>query len=158
MNELTLPQKPTVDVVNEPDDVEDEEQPLSPTIQANGSNTHSIASQVALGLSRSRSSGGLSPSPPPPADSTARLDAIVKDRDTLRQELSELRKNLETIQGKHEEEVNALQGELDEANEGKEHFETQYRTLLSRVNTIKSSLGDRLKADTVGTIENSYAL
>jgi chromosome segregation ATPase len=36
---------------------------------------------------------------------------------------------------------------LDEANEGKEHFETQYKNLLGRVNTIKTSLGDRLKAD-----------
>jgi hypothetical protein len=39
---------------------------------------------------------------------------------------------------------------LDEANEGKEHFETQYKNLLGRVNTIKTSLGDRLKADAVG--------
>lgn len=140
--------KSTVDVVNEPDDVEDDEQPLSPTLQANGTNTHSIASQVALGLSRSRSSGGLSPSPPPPADSTARLDAIAKERDALRQEVLELRKSLDSIEGKHQEEISGLQGELDEANEGKEHFETQYRNLLGRVNTIKSSLGDRLKADT----------
>lgn len=139
--------KSTIDVVNEPDDVEDEEQPLSPTLQANGTNTHSISSQVALGLLRSRSSGGLSPSPPPPADSTARLDALAKDRDALRQEVSELRQNLENIKEKHQEEINTLQGELEEANEGKEHFETQYRNLLGRVNTIKSSLGDRLKAD-----------
>jgi predicted nucleic acid-binding Zn-ribbon protein len=40
-----------------------------------------------------------------------------------------------------------LREELDEANEGKEHFETQYKNLLGRVNTIKTSLGDRLKAD-----------
>lgn len=156
--ELTLSQKSTVDVVNEPDDVEDDEQPLSPTLQANGTNTHSIASQVALGLSRSRSSGGLSPSPPPPADSTARLDAIAKERDTLRQEVLELRKSLDSIEGKHQEEISGLQGELDEANEGKEHFETQYRKLLGRVNTIKSSLGDRLKADTVGTMEQNSSL
>lgn len=58
---------------------------------------------------------------------------------------------MQSIQGKHEEELGNLQGELDEANEGKEHFETQYRNLLGRVNTIKSSLGDRLKADAVGT-------
>lgn len=60
-----------------------------------------------------------------------------------------MRKSLESIQGKHEEEISTLQGELEEANEGKEHFETQYRNLLGRVNTIKSSLGDRLKADAV---------
>jgi hypothetical protein len=49
----------------------------------------------------------------------------------------------------HEAEVQALRDELDEANEGKDHFETQYKNLLGRVNTIKTSLGDRLKADAV---------
>ena len=73
-----------------------------------------------------------------------------------------MRRNLEGIQSKHEadvpeetqrkheEEMRSLREELDEANEGKEHFETQYKNLLGRVNTIKTSLGDRLKADSVG--------
>ena len=52
---------------------------------------------------------------------------------------------------KHEEEIRSLREELDEANEGKEHFEVQYKNLLGRVNTIKTSLGDRLKADAVST-------
>lgn len=129
---------------DEPDDVDDE-QPLSPTLQANGSTLHSISSAVALGLARSRSQGALSPSPPP--DTSARLDALAQERDTLRQEVTELRKSLEDIQGKHEQEVSSLREELEEASEGKDHFETQYRNLLGRVNTIKSSLGDRLKAD-----------
>ncbi|KAF2002623.1 hypothetical protein P154DRAFT_462049 [Amniculicola lignicola CBS 123094] len=139
----------TAGPAEDPDDVEDEPQPLSPTVQANGAGSRSISSAVALGLSRSRSQGGLSPSPPPPppSDTSARLDALAKERDTLRQEVTELRKSLESIQGRHEEEVGGLQTELDEANESKEHFETQYRNLLGRVNTIKSSLGDRLKAD-----------
>lgn len=147
----------------EADDV-DEERPLSPTIiQTNGTQHHSISSAVALGLLRSRSQQGLSPSPPPPSDTNARFDAIAKERDALRQEVTELRKNLEVIQSKHEaaatpgessekyeEEIRNLRDELDEANEGKEHFETQYKNLLGRVNTIKTSLGDRLKADAVG--------
>lgn len=133
----------------DPDDVDDEEQPLSPTTaQANG-NLHSISSAVALGLSRSRSQQGLSPSPPPPSDTSARLDAIAKERDALRQEVTELRKSLEGIKEKHEAEIGSLQSELDESNETKEHFETQYKNLLGRVNTIKTSLGDRLKADAV---------
>ncbi|KAH7357615.1 hypothetical protein BKA66DRAFT_427551 [Pyrenochaeta sp. MPI-SDFR-AT-0127] len=144
----------------EADDVDDEERPLSPTIiQTNGTQHHSISSAVALGLSRSRSQQGISASPPPPSDTTARLDVIAKERDALRQEVTELRKNLESIQSKHEaaaagnasaqheEEIRSLREELDEANEGKEHFETQYKNLLGRVNTIKTSLGDRLKAD-----------
>jgi predicted nucleic acid-binding Zn-ribbon protein len=68
---------------------------------------------------------------------------------------------LESIQGKHdsqpsgeatsqhEEEIQSLREELEEANEGKEHFETQYKNLLGRVSSIKTSLGDRMKADAV---------
>lgn len=135
---------------------------MSPTIQTNGTPHHSISSAIALGLARSRSHQGLSPSPPPASDTSARLDAIAKERDALRQEVTELRKSLEGIQSKqstgaadgsqcnHEEEIRSLREELDEANEGKEHFETQYKNLLGRVNTIKTSLGDRLKADAVG--------
>ncbi|CAI6338721.1 unnamed protein product [Periconia digitata] len=130
-----------------PDDVEDDEQPLSPSIQANGNNLHSISSAVALGLSRSRSKQGLSPSPPPQSDTSARLDAIAKERDALRQEVTELRKSLEGMQEKHDAEISNLQSELEESNETKDHFETQYKNLLGRVNTIKTSLGDRLKAD-----------
>lgn len=147
------------------DDVDDQEPPLSPTIaQTNGTQRHSISSAVALGFSRSRSQQGLSPSstPPPPSDTTARLEAVARERDALRQEVTELRKSLESIQSKHQAdssddvrtqqhqaELQSLREELEEANEGKEHFETQYKNLLGRVNTIKTSLGDRLKADAV---------
>jgi chromosome segregation ATPase len=117
-------------------------------------------------LARSRSQQGISASPPPPSDTSARLDAIAKERDALRQEVTELRKSLEDVQNKqsagtsdesdsnHEEEIRSLREELDEANEGKEHFETQYKNLLGRVNTIKTSLGDRLKADAVGVTKD----
>ncbi|KAK1908486.1 hypothetical protein P3342_009335 [Pyrenophora teres f. teres] len=106
------------------DDVDDEQPPVSPTI--------------------AQSNGGLSQSPPPPSDTSARLDAVAKERDALRQEDAG---TSDESQSKHEEEIRSLREELDEANEGKEHFETQYKNLLSRVNTIKTSLGDRLKAD-----------
>jgi archaellum component FlaC len=48
-----------------------------------------------------------------------------------------------------EAEIQGLREELEEMTEAKDHFETQYKNLLGRVNTIKTSLGDRLKADTV---------
>jgi predicted nuclease with TOPRIM domain len=80
----------------------------------------------------------------------------------LRLEVTELRKSLESIQSKHEgqstegaeskqEELQSLREELEEANESKEHFESQYNSLLGRVNTIKTTLGNRLKADAVGS-------
>jgi hypothetical protein len=50
-----------------------------------------------------------------------------------------------------EAELQSLREELEEANEAKDHFETQYKNLLGRVNTIKTSLGDRLKADAVSS-------
>lgn len=102
-------------------------------------------------MARSRSQQGLSPSPPPQSDTSARLDAIAKERDALRLEVTELRKSLESIKEKHDEEINTLQTEIEEANEAKDHFESQYKNLLGRVNTIKTSLGDRLKADAVCT-------
>jgi predicted nuclease with TOPRIM domain len=87
---------------------------------------------------------------------------MAKERDALRQEVTDLRKNLEIIQSqaesqpaedtdsKHEAEMQSLREELEEATEGKEHWETQYKNLLGRVNTIKTSLGNRLEADKVG--------
>ncbi|KAF1849676.1 uncharacterized protein K460DRAFT_1879 [Cucurbitaria berberidis CBS 394.84] len=135
--------KPAAQTADPDDDIDDDDLPHSPTIiQTNG----------------------LSPSPPSPSDTSARLDAIAKERDALRQEVTGLRKSLENIQSKHEaaargddvsskyeEEIRTLRDELDEANEGKDHFETQYKNLLGRVNTIKTSLGDRLKADAVSS-------
>ncbi|KZF25717.1 golgi matrix protein [Xylona heveae TC161] len=82
-----------------------------------------------------------------PSDTEERLDALVKDRDSLRAEVTELRKALEDIQGKHEQEVSTVQGQLEEAQNEKEHAESQYRNLLGKVNTIRSQLGERLKAD-----------
>lgn len=60
--------------------------------------------------------------------------------------MTELRKSLEEIQSKHQGDT-SLQEQLDEAREGKEHAEAQYRNLLGKVNTIKSQLGERLKSD-----------
>jgi len=52
-----------------------------------------------------------------------------------------------TIKGQHEEEVSTIRAELEETESAKDHAETQYQSLLGRINTIKSSLGERLKAD-----------
>jgi chromosome segregation ATPase len=83
------------------------------------------------------------------SDIRTKLDALAKERDNLRQEVSELRKSLEDIRGKHEQDIADLQGQVEESETGKEHAETQYRDLLGRVNGIKAQLGERLKADAV---------
>jgi DNA repair exonuclease SbcCD ATPase subunit len=82
-------------------------------------------------------------------DTTERLEALARERDALRTEVSELRKSLEAIQSKHEEEVTTLQEELEETATGKEDAESKYQELLGRVNTIRSQLGERLKSDAV---------
>ena len=51
------------------------------------------------------------------------------------------------IKGHHTEELLTIKAELEESESAKEQAETQYQHLLGRVNTIKSSLGERFKAD-----------
>ena len=82
-------------------------------------------------------------------DTEVRLDALARERETLRDEVAQLRRSLEELQGKHEEELVDVKGQLKEAQGEKDHAETQYRNLLGKVNTIKSQLGERLKADAV---------
>ncbi|EXJ58353.1 hypothetical protein A1O7_05778 [Cladophialophora yegresii CBS 114405] len=80
-------------------------------------------------------------------DPAARFDALVKDRDALRQEVTQLRQSLEELQAKHNLEIEAVQGELADTQAEKESAEEQYQSLLGKVNTIRSQLGERLKAD-----------
>ena len=82
-------------------------------------------------------------------DTETRLDTLVKERATLREEVAELRRSLEEIQIKHEAEVGHIREQLEDTQGEKDHAETQYRNLLGKVNTIRSQLGERLKADAV---------
>jgi chromosome segregation ATPase len=105
---------------------------------------------------------------------------MSQEREALRAEVEQLRKSLEDIQGKHNEElslvrdqhaenvtairsqhnnevsiikeqhteeVSTIKAELEESETAKENAETQYQHLLGRINTIKATLGERLKAD-----------
>ncbi|CAG8032597.1 unnamed protein product [Penicillium salamii] len=76
-----------------------------------------------------------------------RFDALVRDRDSLRAEVADMRKSLEEIQSKHTADIEPLQQRLDDAESKKDQAEAQYQKLLERVNTIKSQLGERLKED-----------
>lgn len=72
---------------------------------------------------------------------------MSQDREALRAEVEQLRKSLEEIQEKHTEEVSNIRTELEESQAEKEQAQSQYQNLLGRVNTIKSTLGERLQAD-----------
>ncbi|KAK4496191.1 hypothetical protein PRZ48_012171 [Zasmidium cellare] len=82
-----------------------------------------------------------------PSNTTARLDAMQQERDTLRAEVTQLRKSLESLQEKHTEELSGVKEELEQSQQSREQSETKYRDLLGKVNTIRSQLGERLKAD-----------
>lgn len=80
-------------------------------------------------------------------DAAARFDALVKDRDALRLEVTQLRQSIEELQSKHSSEIEAVQTELADTQDAKDTAEEQYQSLLGKVNTIRSQLGERLKAD-----------
>ncbi|KAK4167350.1 hypothetical protein QBC43DRAFT_140453 [Cladorrhinum sp. PSN259] len=72
---------------------------------------------------------------------------MSQDCEALRAEVEQLRKQLEDIQSEHADEVKQLRSDLEESEAAKDHAETQYQTLLGRVEKIKQTLGDRLKRD-----------
>ncbi|KAL7942054.1 hypothetical protein V8C42DRAFT_333463 [Trichoderma barbatum] len=81
------------------------------------------------------------------SDTSAKLEAMGKEREALRVEVEQLRKQLESIQENHQAEVSQLQAELEDSNAARETAEEQYQTLLGRVEKIKETLSDRLKRD-----------
>ncbi|KIV99276.1 uncharacterized protein PV09_09044 [Verruconis gallopava] len=78
-------------------------------------------------------------------DTSERLAALAKERDALREEVSELRKSLEALTAKHEEEVREIKEQLEETQSGREEAESKYEDLRERVTTIRTTLGERLK-------------
>lgn len=78
---------------------------------------------------------------------TAKLDAMSKEREALRAEVEQLRRQLENIQQSHNEEVAQLQTNLDQTTSAKEEAEEQYQNLRERVEKIRESLTDRLQRD-----------
>ncbi|KAK6368975.1 hypothetical protein LTR64_007134 [Lithohypha guttulata] len=81
------------------------------------------------------------------AAATARFDALVRDRDALRDEVTRLRQNLEEVQRNHDEQLADVRNELEAVQGERETAEENYQNLLGKVNTIRSQLGERLKAD-----------
>lgn len=81
------------------------------------------------------------------SDATTRLDAMQQERNNLHAEVTHLRESLEKLQASQSDEVSTVREELERSQEEKEEAESQYRNLLGKVNTIRSQLGERLKAD-----------
>jgi len=78
------------------------------------------------------------------SDTTARFDALVKDRDALRTEVTHLRQSLEALQSKHDRDLESVKGQLQDTQNEKDEAQEQYQNLLGKVNTIRSQLGERL--------------
>jgi chromosome segregation ATPase len=74
-----------------------------------------------------------------------------KEVEEHKKEVEELKKQAQEAQADKQssdgEEVEQLRTQLQDTQKGKENAESAYRTLLGKVNTIKSQLGERLKAD-----------
>ena len=132
---------PTKEDVIESDDSEREE---SDARRVGTSTETSLDEEAVAALTNGSSGEDLS-------DAAARFDALVKDRDALRAEVTQLRQSLEALQSKHEEDLGSVKDQLQDTQNEKDEAQEQYQNLLGKVNTIRSQLGERLKADAVST-------
>ncbi|KAJ1338200.1 GRAB domain-containing protein [Microdochium nivale] len=78
------------------------------------------------------------------ADTSARLEALSQEREALRAEVGQLRKQLQDIQENHSQETTQLKTDLEESEAAKEQAQEQYEDLLERVEKIKETVGTRL--------------
>lgn len=76
-----------------------------------------------------------------------RLDALLEERKALREQVTSLRKSLEDLQSKHVEQVDGLYEQVSTEKAEKESAQEEYQSLLGRVNTLRTQLTERLKAD-----------
>ncbi|CAN8103762.1 unnamed protein product [Discula destructiva] len=128
-----------------PEGPESPESPPPPTIASKPSQANGHArAPSGNGHADSKDS---SAAPISTNDTSAKLEAMGEEREALRVEVEQLRKQLETIQESHISEVTKLKTKLDESESARENAEEQYQTLLGRVEKIKETLGERLKRD-----------
>ncbi|KAK7948239.1 uncharacterized protein PG986_009125 [Apiospora aurea] len=83
----------------------------------------------------------------PSADTSARLEAMSQEREALRAEVEQVRKQLEGIQETHAQETTKLKSELEESVAAKELAEEEYESLRERVDKLKETLGSKLARD-----------
>lgn len=131
---------------------EDDDAPADPVTTA-PSNGHATSPQATNGDHQKSADTPAAAATPASTDATqgpdpsARLEAMSQEREALRVEVEQLRKQLETIQETHSQETVQLKTDLEESEAAKEHAEEQYQTLMGRVEKIKETLGSRLARD-----------
>jgi dynactin complex subunit len=135
--------KPSTDATDE-SEADDRE-----TLAARPSTETSVDDDTMTNLTNGLADATLADST---SDASARFDALVKDRDALRVEVSKLRKSIEELQANHQTDLDGMREQLQEAEGQKEEAVEQYQTLLGKVNTIQERLKERLKADAVRRI------
>jgi predicted nucleic acid-binding Zn-ribbon protein len=84
------------------------------------------------------------------SDLAQKLDVLAQERDTLRLQVTELRKSLEDIQEKHTQDTLDLRTRAETAEQEKEEADQRYNDLRDRVTDIRATLGERLKSNAVG--------
>ncbi|KAJ5714282.1 uncharacterized protein N7483_011463 [Penicillium malachiteum] len=147
---LTINRIPNDYAQTDPNEIGNDENPsadapqpdTTETTDENAQNDSSNGSKTVIGAHKDSDDA-----PATDAEPNDRFDALVRDRDSLRAEVIDMRKSLEEIQSKHKDDMEALQQKLGDSETKKEQAEAQFQMLLERVNTIKSQLGQRLKED-----------
>ncbi|KAI1083918.1 hypothetical protein F5B20DRAFT_526020 [Whalleya microplaca] len=117
---------------------------VAPDTSKEPANGHATSPATNGHSSESASTKSTRADGPESADTSARLEAMSREREALRAEVEQLRKQLETIQETHTQEMTQLKSDLEETEAAKEQVEEQYQTLVGRVEKIKESVGNRL--------------
>lgn len=141
-NATQQPEQENGDDESEASEHEQEESDVQPTATSETSIDEDTVSALTNGTNNMNISDDI-------ATAAARFDALVRDRDALREEVTRLRQSLEEVQSNHERQIQDVQAQLQDEKSERETAEENYQNLLGKVNTIRSQLGERLKADAV---------
>lgn len=82
-----------------------------------------------------------------------KLQSLEEQISAQREEAAELRESLENERKARENDRAVADQKLTKTQEEKQQLDTQYKTLLSRVAHIRTTLGDKLKSDAVGGLK-----
>lgn len=128
----------------------DEDEKKTDTIPtANGSGDTAKSKRKGGGASNADLKGELDKERARAKELEGRLEAALKEQKVHSDALKELQQELAEVKEAHTQELSEFDERLHRVQEEKQQLDTQYRNLLDRLATIKTTLGDRLKADAV---------